>query len=361
MSRIAVLSLFLIISSTSVSAGTSWERMFFSPASSRDMVFTSEIALLGNSHGLFRAPYRIANTRVRFRRPRADIPGRPEIIAVAAANGISEMYAVTGAGYLLRSVDQGQTFRMIGEFPSTRITSIALSKSGQLFVGSSQGVMISDAALSGIPTRNARTYLMPWESLVLGLPIFRRAHLAPDSDLWNEWNMIFDGVITNIEVDPVRPDHVIVNVFDDGAYQSFDDGGTWSKIYSDSERVHGPIAFGSDGRAMIGIYLSLDGGKTWRKTGLCPDPEDLLQKNDVEFRAHSVAITPTHLWALNYQAAKIYRSVDGTDWKRMATGKDFFAKDKETSPSLLEVDTAGMLWVGTDRHGVFKFAGDNQQ
>lgn len=327
-----------------------WQRVWFSPAGSRDLAFASDVVLYASTHGLFHSI-----DRERFRRSALDVPGDPEVIALAAAEGVPEMYAVTDLGYLMRSKDRGRTFQMIGQFPNTRVTSMALATSGRLFIGSSDGVLISTEELADKPTRQARTYLMPWETLVLGLPIWRRAPLASDTELWSDWNPILTGRVLRMEADPKDPDHVIVDLFDDGAYQTWDDGYTWTAIAAGGARAKGPIAFGANNRVMIGTFISRDNGRTWSRAGLGPDAGDLSQRADLEFPAHSVALTPDAYWALHYRASRIYRSRGGVDWSVVGERKDFFARERETSPSKLEVDLDGTLWVATDGHGLFRF------
>lgn len=347
---VALLLLLLADSSFSARVASRWQQVIFSQSFARDLGFNETLMLYGNSFGVF-----ASTDQKRFKRARLIVPGRPESIAVGIASGVSQLYAVTDLGYLLRSQDHGQSFQMIGEFPSARVTSMALTTNGQLYVGSTQGVLITEDTIASRPNKAERTYLMPWETLVLGLPIWRKASLDTENELISDWHMILEGSVRKIEVNPLDPAHIIVDIDQKGAFQSRDDGCTWEPVFADGTRVGGPIAFGRDGRIMIGLFLSTDHGKTWAKTGLRPDANDPDQRNDREFAVHSVAITPSALWALNFRSAAIYRSADGAVWELVGRRKDFFARDRETSPAILEVDPLGNLWVATNKHGLFKF------
>ncbi len=353
--RLALLSLSacLLTSCASLSSAgenSPWERVFFSPLSARALVFTDSCVLYATSAGIYRS-----EDGERFRRSDADLPGDPEVVAVAAAPRVREVYAVTDVGYLLRSDDDGRTFRAIGQFPHVRVTSLAMNRNGRLFVGTSTGVLMTDQDLAGVEGRRIRSYLMPWEMLVLGLPIWRRANLGTDTDLWKEWSVVFDGSILRIAADPERPEHVIADVFERGAFETRDEGESWKPLAAvNGDTIKGPIAFGSDRRILVGLHLSRDGGGTWRKTGLEPDRDDLRQSGDVAFPAHSAAFTPEGLWALHYRAASVYFSPDGVSWRREGDPEDFTARDRETSPALLATDRLGRLWVATEGHGLYR-------
>ncbi len=331
--------------------GASWSRVFFTPSSARDLMFDTDVSVYATDRGLF-----VSTDFKRFHRPSADLPGDPEIISLAGADGIAEIYAVTDLGYLLRSNDRAQSFAMIGQFPNTRVVGMALTRNGQLFVASSSGVLVSTQNLTGAPARRARAYLMPWETLVLGLPIWRRANLSGDTDLWKDWSVSLDGNAIRIEADPDNGDHMIAELFRAGAHQTWDEGMTWNPIVTEEgDTVRGPIAFGPDSRVLIGRFLSRDGGRTWHATALVPDPEDMMQSRDVEFAAHSAAITGAGLYVVQYRAGKVYVSNDGTAWRRIGQASDFRAREKETAPALLAVDALGKLWLATDRHGLYRF------
>jgi hypothetical protein len=329
-----------------------WERIFFTPASARVLAFSDGSAIFATNQGFF-----TSTDTDRFRKPSADIPGDPEIVGVATSPGVPVIYAVTDVGYLLRSIDSGRSFAMIGQFPHTRITGLAMTTDERLFVATSSGVLISNDDLAGLTARRARSYLMPWETLVLGLPIWRRANLAADTDLWKDWGVVLDGNITRLSADPADSTHLIAEVFDEGSVQTWDEGENWTPLTASSgERIKGPVAFGSDGRVMVGRHLSLDGGRTWTGTALKPDADDLKQSRDREFAAHAVAISREGLWALHYRAASVYFSPDGgATWRREGGPDDFRAKGRETSPAVMAVDSADRLWVGTEGHGIYRY------
>lgn len=331
----------------------SWERVQFSPASARVLAFDTDVAVYATDRGFtYSTDFR------KFQYPQADLPGDPEVVAVATAPGIRDIYAITDHGYLLRSNDRGRRFSMIGQFPNVRVGDMVLTRAGRLFVGTSSGVLVSTLDLAGIPARRARTYLMPFETLVLGLPIWRRVNLASDADLWKDWTVIVSGNVTRLVGDPHNPDHLVAEILGEGVKQTWDEGETWEAVRDGEGRsVRGPIAFGPDSRVLVGAWLSKDGGRTYARTALVPDREDLRQQRDSEFAARSVAVTSDALWALNYRAAAVYRSHDeGATWVRAGEPTDFLARPRETSPSLLAVDPFGRLWVATDGHGLFRYA-----
>lgn len=330
--------------------GDRWERVFFTPSSARALLFAGDVAVYATDRGLF-----TSSDSEHFRRPEADIPGRPEVVALAAAPNLRDIYAVTDVGYLLRSKDRGGSFAMIGQFPNTRVTGIALTRGERLFVSSSSGILVSTQDLTGVPAKRARAYIMPWETLVLGLPIWRRANLGSDTDLWKDWTVSLAGNALWIAADPDDADHLIAELFRKGAYQTRDEGMTWSPIVAEEGAgVRGPIAFGPGGTILIGRFLSRDGGRSFRATRLEPDASDMMQAHDPEFAAHSVAATDSGLFAVQYRAGKIYASSDGQQWRRIGTASDFMGKEKETGPAVLAVDSAGRLWVAVDRHGLFR-------
>jgi ligand-binding sensor domain-containing protein len=336
-----------------VAAGRAqWERIFFTPASARVLAFAEGAVIYATNQGFFSS-----TDTDRFRKPSSDVPGDPEIVGVATAPGISVIYAVTDVGYLLRSIDKGRSFAMIGQFPHTRITGLAMTTEARLFVATSSGVLISNEDLPGLAARRARSYLMPWETLVLGLPIWRRANLAADTDLWKDWGVVLDGNITRLVADPKDSSHLLAEIFDEGIVETWDEGENWRPVTDDlGERVKGPMAFGPDGLVMAGLFLSRDNGRTWSRTGLKPDPEDLKQSRDLVFPVHATAISRNGLWALHYRAASVYFSADGgATWHREGEPQDFRAKGRETSPAVLAVDPAGRLWVGTEGHGIYRY------
>ncbi len=330
----------------------SWERVQFSPAAARVLAFDTDVAVYATDRG-----FTFSEDFQKFKYPQADLPGDPEVVAVAMAPGIRDIYAITDMGYLLRSQDRGRRFSMIGQFPNVRVGDMVLTKAGRLFVGTSSGVLVSTLDLAGIPARRARTYLMPFETLVLGLPIWRRVNLASDADLWKDWTVIQAGNITRLAVDPHNSDHLVAEVLGDGMVETWDEGERWEPVRDVAgTRLRGPIAFGPDSRVLVGPWLSRDGGMRYSRTALLPDREDIRQERDSEFPARSVAVTSDALWALHYRAAAIYRSVDdGATWHRAGGPQDFLARQRQTSPSLLSVDPLGRLWVATDGHGLFRF------
>jgi len=328
-----------------------WERIYFTPISARELIFSDTLIIFASDRGIY-----YSDDGARFRSANADLPGDREIIDVAASEGRNEIYAVTDLGYLLRSNDRAKTFSVVGQFPNFRISAVSLNKNGRLFAASSVGLLLSDLDLSQAAVRKVRSYVMPWELLVLGLPIWRRAKLGSDTELWDDWTVVYEGDVIHLEVDPKHSEHIIADVFEHGAVQSFDEGETWKPIISsESEIVKGPIAFGTDSKIMIGLFFSNDDGRTWHRTGLKPDADDLRQTGDKEFAVHDAAVTDDGYWALNYRAASIYFSSDAAKWQRIGAPKNFYVENRETSPSVLAVGNDGKIWVATDGHGIFRY------
>lgn len=326
-----------------------WERCLFTPAAARDLYIDTDVLVYATNQG-----FHYSENFERFRKPQADIPGDPEIVALAGASGIREIFAVSDIGYLLRSNDRARTFAMVGQFPHTRISDLALTTNGRLFAASASGVIMAAEDVFGRPPRHVRSIMMPWESLVLGLPIWRRANLNADTDLWKDWTVVLEGNVMRIAADPADPEHLIADVFDRGAVQTWDEGENWSALTAGGETIKGPIAFGPGGKVMVGAFLSRDGGRTWTRSGLVPDRTDLRQASDEAFPVHSVAITPSGYWAVHYRAAAVYTSGDGAAWRRAGEPADFLSRDRETSPATLAVDPEGNLWVGTEGHGLVR-------
>lgn len=330
--------------------GGRWQRVFFTPARARDLVVLDDVILFATTQGVFHS-----HDRRNFRHAGSDLPGSPSIIALGAAEGIQDIYAVTDPGFLLRSSDRGRSFTTIGQFPHVRISDMALTRAGRLMVGSSTGLLISNQDPGLLPGRQVRSYLMPWELLVLGLPIWRRAALAGDVDLWKEWNVIKEGNVIRVAVDPTDADHVIIELLHQGAWRSTDEGVTWTALRTDrGETVAGPIAFGAGGLMAAGRFFSRDRGATWEVGALVPDPNDLKQAYDTVFPVHSAALTAEGLWSVHYRAAAVYLLRPDGVMRRAGDGRDFRARDRRTSPALLGVSSRGELWLATEGHGLYR-------
>lgn len=329
-----------------------WESVFFTPASARRLAFAPDVTIFATNRGIY-----YATNQRRFRRASLNAPGGAEIVDLAMLPGLPDIYALTSSGYLLRSTDRGRKFSLIGQFPETRVSGLALAGDGTLYVASSAGVMVSNRAAPGASSDGGHEFSMPWESIVLALPIWRQASLGSDSELWSGWSVCLSGVCLRLAAVPGDTGHVFAEIFRDGWYESRDRGASWQQVSGPSgERLQGPIAFGPAGEVMIGLNL-LRAGDTWQALPLRPDTKDLRQSNDAEFALHAALFAPDGIWALNYRAAAVYASADGIIWRRRGEPEDFAARSRETSPSHLAVDPAGVLWVATDGHGLFRLRG----
>jgi hypothetical protein len=330
--------------------GGRWERSFFTSARARDLVILDDVILFATTQGVF-----FSHDRKKFNRTGSDLPGSPEVIAIGAAEGVPDIYAVTEVGYLLRSSDRGRSFTTIGQFPHVRVSGMALTRAGRILVGSSSGLLLSNEDPGLLPGRQVRSYIMPWELLVLGLPIWRRAPLAGDTDLWKEWDVVKEGNVIRIAVDPDDADHIIIEILHEGAWRSTDEGVTWTPLRSDrGETVAGPVAFGPNGEIACGRFLSRDRGASWKAAALAPDPDDLKQAYDTAFPVHSSAFTPEGLWIVHYRAAAVYLLRPDGALRRAGDAQDFRARDRQTSPSLLGASVKGELWLATEGHGLYR-------
>lgn len=326
-----------------------WECVFFTPASARRLVFAPDVTIFATNRGIY-----YSTDRRRFHRSSLNAPGGSEIVDLAMLPGLPDIYTLTSSGYLLRSTDRGRKFSLIGQFPESRVNGLALAGDGTLYVGSGAGVMVSNRAAPDGASDGGHEFSLPWESIVLALPIWRQASLGSDSELWSGWSICLSGTCLRLATVPSDTGHVFAEIFRDGWYESRDRGASWQQVNGpDGERLQGPIAFGPAGEVMIGLNL-LRAGDTWRALSLRPDTADLRQSTDREFALHAALFAQPGIWALNYRAAAVYASADGDNWRRRGGPEDFAARSRETSPSHLAVDSAGVIWVATDGHGLFR-------
>ncbi|HKF42752.1 MAG TPA: hypothetical protein VKG01_06620, partial [Thermoanaerobaculia bacterium] len=256
-----------------------------------------------------------------------------EKLAFDERNG-GALYAVAGPlrSYLFRSTDRGKTWKQVNS--AGLVTSVAVNpkEADVLHVGHA-GATVSTSRDGGTT----------WS----------------DSSFSYYCSFICDEAITSLELDPAVPSTMYAGIDADFDYPGFasmfksTDGGKswkqsdagvvlWSSVYSiavdpsDSQRVLAG-ASGYDSSSP-GIYLSEDGGQTWRNTS--------------NSASRALVFDPSYPQALYAGTDKdgVLRSVDsGRNWSSMNSGL--------SSPRVLSltIDRArGLLFAGT-RTGVFSY------
>lgn len=331
-------------------AEPSWRRVFYTPAGIHDFMVNGKTAIVATSKGLY-----FSHDLRKFRRAEAAMPGNPEITSLVAAPGLSEIYAVSSRGYLLRSRDRGRQFGLIGQFPDIRISSVALSKDGMLFIATSAGVMSSRTRPVDAPERKMKRYSMPWEMLVMALPIWRKAPLASDSDLWNDWAVSREGNALRIAASPSEPGHIIVDMSGEGALQTLDGGSSWNAIVTAAgERVSGPIAFGADTRVFIGQFLSEDGGATFRRLSIQSPSAAAEGIRTADMAVQAVAVGSHALIVLPRGGESLYLSRADGSWTAWALPGAVREKIRKNGTARVKAEPPSILWIAADGQGLFR-------
>ncbi|MBL4890212.1 MAG: hypothetical protein JKX97_09370, partial [Candidatus Lindowbacteria bacterium] len=184
-----------------------WESVTFLSDEVKELVFAKDVALMTTNQGFF-----YSTDFTHFKRSGVMLPRGSSVVSFGMADNINDIYAVTEKGYLLRSTDRGASYKMIGEFPSIQIYDVALTTDELLFVATSSGLLVADLDLSKVSDKNERKHFMPWEMLVMALPIWRRANLGSDSDPWHDWSVVLPGNSHRIASDPRDPNHLYAEV-----------------------------------------------------------------------------------------------------------------------------------------------------
>ncbi|RMH58862.1 MAG: hypothetical protein D6679_03440 [Candidatus Hydrogenedentota bacterium] len=330
---------------------TPWRRLVYSEASTRDLAFLERATLWATDRGIFRSDYRKRN---RFQRVKMNVPGDRDVLALGARRNQARVFAVTDLGNLLLSENLGRSFQVIGRFPNIRVYDMALSEEGRLYVATSAGLL--EAHFLDTHPVSTRTVFMPWETLALALPIWRRVSEGSDTDFWKDWSVILPGTCIRLTLDPDDNRRMIADVFRKGSYLSTDGGETWEKMEWDGVPLSGPAAFGSNGWVVVGRYFSRDDGRTWRRfPPIPPSPEAAWTGEEPPFPDQGVVINADGVWCLDYLSSSVYRTRDGKHWEHVGRRSHFHSRGREAGASLIAKDLRGRIWVGTDGHGLFVY------
>ena len=117
--------------------------------------------------------------------------------------------------------------------------------------------------------RSARLYAATGESV---------ARLDEAGDTWSVELSLAGGRALCLAADPRDPDTVYVGLGDDGVRKTGDGGRTWASSGLEGQQVFSIAVSAADGAVYAGtepsaLYLSDDGGETWRElTGLLELP-----------------------------------------------------------------------------------------
>lgn len=317
-----------------------WERKFFTAAESRGLVSAGTSVFWITDFGLFRG-----SEGQSFERSAIHLPGRPDVVSVAADSDLKNIYAVTRRGYVLRSQDRGASFTLIGEFPQIEPRQIAIGETGRLYVATSAGIFLSESDLgTATDQREQRNYL-PWEALVLALPIWKKAQILSDTEAQLEWRVVLAGNASRIGLDH-GPAGTAVAEVGGRMYISTDGENIWKEL----DVPPGPVTFGPGGEIFVGEHFSEGPARPFREYQTPrADGGDRFEVSDVE-------IAGDVIWIFNDKTGKVYRRKNTEpDWKLVGTPLDFFGGHREPSAADMTIDAGGNVWVGTNFHGIFKY------
>jgi len=280
------------------------------------------------------------NLRLRNVGP-ANMSGRITAIDVVQSN-TKIMYIGAASGGVWKSENGGSAWQSIfDENPTINIGAIAIQQSNPsvVWVGTGEG--------------------NPRNSVNLGLGLFKSLDAGKT---WKRVGLENSKAIHRIIVDPSDPNTVYVGVMGDpftpdqhrGVYKTTDGGNSWSKILFTNnqsgvgdmvmdpfnpnkifaamyEHHRTPYSFTSGGPGS-GLYLTYDGGKTWKKLGI----ENGLPAGELGRMGIAIARSnPDRIYA-KVEAAKnaLYRSDDGglhwamiNDNPRFTNNRPFYFQD----------------------------------
>ncbi|MEY4929298.1 MAG: hypothetical protein RI909_22 [Bacteroidota bacterium] len=285
-------------------------------------------------------PRQIRNLKIRNVGP-ANMSGRITAIDVVQSN-TKIMYIGAASGGVWKSENGGSAWQSIfDENPTINIGAIAIQQSNPsvVWVGTGEG--------------------NPRNSMNLGLGLFKSLDAGKT---WKRVGLENSKAIHRIIVDPSNPNTVYVGVMGDpftpdyyrGVYKTTDGGTTWSQILFTNtlsgvgdmvmdpfnpnkifaamyEHHRTPYSFTSGGPGS-GLYLTYDGGKSWKKLGV----ENGLPAGELGRMGIAIARSnPNKIYA-KVEATKnaLYRSEDGglhwtmiNDNPRFTNNRPFYFQD----------------------------------
>ncbi len=189
---------------------------------------------------------------------------------------------------------------------------------------------------------------------------------------------LFGGQIYDIAIDPSNPDKMFVGAYmGDGLYMTKDGGKTWRAVEAENE-PEGEGTFKNHAVWAVKIALSnhkvvwaahnqwveksVDGGETWihiLNSTMQRDCEGCGGDGDNFRFCRSVAIDPTDSevvyvgtggpWS-SYPSGAIYKTEDGGEtWEKMNQGNDF---DHSVTDIDIDPQDSGIIWAVTSSFGV---------
>lgn len=286
-----------------------------------------------------------SNLKIRNVGP-ANMSGRITAIDVVQSN-TKIIYLGAASGGVWKSENGGSAWESIfDENPTQNIGAIAVQQNNPsvVWVGTGEG--------------------NPRNSMNLGLGLFKSLDAGKT---WENVGLENSKAIHRILIDPHNPNTVYVGVMGDpftpdnnrGVYKTIDGGKTWNKIlFTNSQSGVGdmvmdpfnpnkifaamyehhrtPYSFTSGGPGS-GLYLTHDGGETWKKLGA----ENGLPKGEMGRTGIAIARSnPNRVYA-KVEATKnaLYRSEDGgLSWKmindnpRFTNNRPFYFQDIAVDP-----------------------------
>jgi photosystem II stability/assembly factor-like uncharacterized protein len=243
-------------------------------------------------------------------------PSRPEIMYIAAGNGIH------------RTMDRGRTWKIVTGWEITEALGIVVDpvQPDNLYIATAYGVHCSrDAGETWTGCSDGLPFPPFVSAVIVDQAEHRTLYCAAETgayrstDAGAHWRRMPLSVqrIRCLAQSPANPSLLMAGTEDDGVYASRNGGATWTKCEAGllATTVYSIAMHPTDQRIAYaggyasGIYKSTDGGSTWKhpSQGFCTE------------HVHSIAVHPLRpdtVYAATLSGG-VFRSVDaGVTWQR---------------------------------------------
>jgi photosystem II stability/assembly factor-like uncharacterized protein len=229
-------------------------------------------------------------------------PSNPDVLYAATGEWEGNVGAANnhfaGVG-VYKSIDGGVDWDLLGPISSQNTTAVAIDPGDpdRVFVAGDRGLHRS--------TDGGRTWPIPAGRV----------------------NGVFDGVITDVKIDPANTNRLYMGVHNDGIYRSLDGGNTWARltngIATGGDANAPKLGLGVNGangsqfvavKMALRVFTSTDGGTTFTEQANC----GAAWGNFYPW-ANVIAVDPTDEAVLIGGHNNLYRSTDGgATWTQVA-------------------------------------------